>query len=305
MTRRKYIWFIVAVCFVAVLLVVGRNLFAKKEKMETKEPMTELEWLLTGDYKDTTEQHMGNLLENYQVLDEHILYLEEIEYSKENPDVGSILYKVDKMSKKKTKLLENVICFLEQNDKLYYSRYKDSYTELSVYNMLTGEIKEILGKKDRMEQVLTIDGQHILYLNYDECIMKCKLDGKEKEKYMEYSTSAQPFAVVKGKDTLFFSENGNTTMVSLQEKTVNKYITVGNYSDNVMVCSGSKVYFAIGAYNLKGWSQKVSIKSKWNGLWEIDMTRPYNKRKISDKVPKKLYWRNGILYDENFEKIVI
>ncbi len=90
---------------------------------DKKESMTELEWLLTGDYKDTTEQHMGNLAENYQVLGEHILYLEE------NPNVGSILYKVDKKSKKKTKLLENVVCFLEQNNELYYSSYKDSYTE--------------------------------------------------------------------------------------------------------------------------------------------------------------------------------
>lgn len=258
-----------------------------------------------GDYKDTTEQHIGNLAENYQVLGEHILYLEEIKNLEENPNVGSILYKVDKKSKKKTKLLENVVCFLEQNNELYYSSYKDSYTELSVYNMLTGETKEILGKKDHMEQILSIDNQHILYLNYDECIMECKLDGAEKKKYMKYSTTAQPFAVVKGNGTLFFSESGNTTMVSLQEKTVNKYITVGNYSDNVMVCSGNKVYLAIGAYELKGWSEKVSIKSKWNGLWEIDLTEPYNKRKISDNAPQKLYWRDGMLYDENFDKIAI
>lgn len=162
-----------------------------------------------------------------------------------------------------------------------------------------------MGKKARMEQVLAIDSQHILYLNYDECIMQCKLDGKEKERYMKYSTTAQPFAVVKGKDTLFFCESGNATIVSLQGKTVSKCITVGNYSDNVTVCPGNKVYVAIGAYELKGWSEKVFVKSKWNGLWEIDMTEPYNKRKISDNVPKKLYWRDGMLYDENFDEIVI
>lgn len=68
-----------------------------------------------------------------------------------------------------------------------------------------------------------------------------------------------------------------------------------NYSDNVMVCADNKVYVAIGAYKMKGWSEKVSVKSKWNGFREIDMTKPYNMRKISDKVPKKLYWRDGIL----------
>lgn len=135
--------------------------------------------------------------------------------------------------------------------------------------------------------------------------MKCKLDGTEKKEYMNYSTTAQPFIAAKGKDTLFFSESGTGTLVNLKDKTANKYITVDNYSDNVLVCTENEVYVAIEAYKMKGWSEKVSVKSKWNGLWEINMTKPYNIRKISDKVPKKLYWRDGILYNESFDKIVI
>ncbi len=51
--------------------------------------------------------------------------------------------------------------------------------------------------------MFTGETQHILYLNYDKCIMDCKLDGTEKKKHMKYSTTAQPFAVVKGKGILF------------------------------------------------------------------------------------------------------
>lgn len=302
MNKRKYIWFIVVLCVVvlSVVFIIGKNIFVSKEAVKTKKTLTELEWLLEGEYGDTTKQHMRNLSENYQVLEDYILYLEENKYLE-----GNILYKVDKKERKKTKLFENVGCFLEQNYELYYSSFKDSYTELSVYNMLTKETKIVLGKKARMEQILFIDNQHIFYLNYDERIMECKLDGTEKKEYMKYSTTAQPFAVVKGEDTLFFNESGTGILVSLKDKTVNKYITVDNYSDNVMVCSGDKVYIAIEAYKMKGYSEKVSVKSKWNGLWKIDMTKPYNKQKISDKLPKKLYWRDGMLYDENFDKIVI
>lgn len=299
MSKRKYIWVIIIVVSFIALLIIGKNVFVKKEAAPAQKTLTELEWLLTGEYEDTTEQHMRNLAENYQILEDYILYLEEDKYFEKN-----ILYKVDKKENTKTKLLENVGCFWQQGNELYYSSFKDSYNELGVYNMLTGETKMILGKKARMEQILFADSQYIFYLNYDECIMKCKWDGTEKKKHMNYSTTAQPFAVVKGADTLFFNESGTVTSVSLKDKTVNKKIAVDYLSDNVMVCSENKVYIAIEAYTMKGY-ENVSVKSKWNGLWEIDMMKPYNMRKISDKVPKKLYWRNGMLYNEHFDKIPV
>lgn len=86
----------------------------KKKAVQIHSPI----WLLAGKYEDTTEQHMRNLAENYQVLEDYILYLEDDIYSEKN-----ILYKVDKKEHKKTKLLENVVCFWEQGNKLYYSSF--------------------------------------------------------------------------------------------------------------------------------------------------------------------------------------
>lgn len=302
MNKRKCICLIVLVCYlVTLLLIVGRYILGtQSEKTE------ELEWLLSGSYEETTEQHRGNLNENYQILDDYILYLEEVEYFQGDSDVGSRLYKVDRKSKEKTKLRENVIHFLEQNNELYYSRYSGSSNiELCVLNMLTGETKEILGKKACVQRILAIESHRILYLNYDEYIMECKLDGTKKKKYMKYPVMTQPFTAVKGKETLFFSESGHANLVSLKDKTIDTYMDVRYYSDNVMVYSGDKLYIAVQAYTMKGWSEKEPAKSKWNGLWEIDMTSLYRKRKISDEVPKKLYWRDGSLYDENFDKIVL
>lgn len=300
MRKRKYIWFVVPVVLIVLLvIVIGRSVFVKKEAVPTRKTPTELEWLSAKEYRDTTKQHMGNLTENYQILEDYILYLEESE-----PFAGNILYKVDKKENKKTKLFENVACFCQQGDELYYSSFRDSYTELSVYNMLTGENRIILDKEARMEQVLAIDDGRIFYLNYDGCIMECKSDGTKREKCMKYSPDTEPFTVVKGGDTLCFYDGFSVTMISLKDKTEKKCIAMDNASDCVMVGAGSKVYVAIGEYKLEGRSEKEPVKSKWNGLWEIDMVKPYNMRKISDVVPSKLYWRDGMLYDENFHTVL-
>lgn len=274
------------------------------EKEQTEISTAELEWLMEGDYANTTEQHACNPAENYQILDDYILYLDEIDYSAERSGVFSILYKIDKKSGKQTKLLQNIEFFIEQNGLLYYSKiYGDSYIGLDVYNMATGETNKILRKKDNVGQVLSIEEQNILYLDRDDRIIECNIDGSQKKVCMKLSTMSWPFIVVKNQNTLFFSEMGDAQMVMLDDKRVDTYMKAEGLSDNILICNKEKVYYVVDTYKIGSWYNRISLESELNGLWEIDLTKQ-TKRKISDITPKKLYLLNGEIYDDKFVKIV-
>ena len=294
--------------FIAIIAIISGGCSQQKndltEGITSAVSSTELEWLLEGDYANTTEQHMSNLAENYQILEDHILYLDTIEYSAGQSDVFSILYKVDKSSGKKTKLFENIDFFIEQNGLLYFSKvYEDSYIGVGVYNMSTEETNTILSKKANVGQVLSIEEQSILYLDQEDRIIECKIDGSQKKVCMKFSTLSSPFIVVKSENTLFFSEQGNAQMVMLDDKKADTYMQAKGLSDNILVCNKDKAYYVVDTYKIGSWYNRISLESELNGLWEIDMTK-HTKRKISDITPKKLYLRNGEIYDDKFVKIV-
>lgn len=95
-----------------VLLVIVIILFNIPSMYEKRDRQNKNDWLIENKNNNSTEQHMQNLFENYQILDDSILLLDNnMEQSL------ATLYEIDKNTREKHVILHNIFHFIQLGKK--------------------------------------------------------------------------------------------------------------------------------------------------------------------------------------------
>lgn len=294
---------LIILCLILIiLLAIVIILFNIPSIYEKRERQNKIDWLIENKNNTSTEQHMQNLFENYQILDDSILFLDNNNMEQSL----ATLYEIDKNTNEKHVILHNVFHFIELNKKIFYLTYqeeKDDYF-LMCYDRNKRKSNTILSTaKDDIERVWYISNDKIYYLTMSYQLVCYNVKSKKKEICMEsYSPVSSPYKVFYYDSNFLVCGNGILELISLKDKKTKMILRGEGITNNSIVGFGNKVYVAINLYSYGGNYEEKKIESENNGLWQIDMDN-FEKQKINSERYDALYLSNGILYDESFSEI--
>lgn len=282
-----------SVTLIAALIVYGvtgvcGNQFADQNSIT---------WTKSSEVIDNTEEHLRNIGEKYQVMEDYILYL------REDMAENGALYQLDRNGKKTTKLLENVCEFVEIRGKIYYTK-GDMVTsimkELHIYDKKKKSDKKLLGSDEDIYSLISVKGNVVYYTTYDK-LVAYRIDKKTK-KEMDYIPK-NPLAIkrmVNGK--IISVGNGCIDLIDFEKKKVKKLMTHKDnsvYSEDIVACTKDAIYYGVDEYRVdySAFVPMKKVKTKRDGLWKFDL-KTGKKIKIREKAPEKLHVLDGRVYDE-------
>lgn len=294
---------IMILCMVPiVLLVIVIILFHIPSMYEKRDRQNKIDWLIENKNNNSTKQHMQNLFENYQILDDSILLLDNNNMEQSL----ATLYEIDKNTGEKHVILHNVFHFIELDKKIYYLTYQEEKGGyfLMCYDRNKRKSNTILSTtEDDIERVWYISNDKIYYLTMSHQLVCYDVKSKEKEICMEgYSPTSFPYKVFYYDNKFLVCGNAILELVSLQDKKTKMILQEEGINKNSIVGFDNKVYTAINLYCYGGNYDEEKIESDNNGLWQIDMDN-FEKQKINSERYDALYLSDGVLYDESFSEI--
>ncbi len=260
--------------------------------------------LLESDVRDTTEQHIQNMEEVYQLTNTHILYLEGKKSHKTK------LCYVDRRGRDETILVENVKCFVELDGKIYYTKL-DKKNEIDggiyCYDISSGRNKTIVPGK-RSVQWFSLYNNSLVFV-YGDGIGLFDLKEQKLIRISDYFPGLPFNAVLMSEYLMFIQETGDVELFSIKEKDCQMIMERDAMSLDTVACIGDDLYIGMNAYIIGGNFNIKKLDKNWNGLWRFSLSdwekkNPNAMCKISDKTVQKLYVFNNKLYNENYEMIL-
>lgn len=255
----------------------------------------EVRWLADCDAPDNTNEHLQNMSQNYQVLQDHILYTDVRSETEENKK----LYVSDRDGKNAKVILDTVYRFVELDEKIYFSKWGDGelrFQKIYEYDKKTGKTTELEMDDVKIYEFITVQKSKIIVASLND-IYEYDLAEGTVEKILNYPIST-PCKVFADDSRIIFIQDGNIDLISINERKVRRIQKGEGCTDNIGAYINGILYMGADCYSLGGAGGRTPLESSRNGLWKINIDTE-EKEKVLEKSPARLYLLNGTLYDEN------
>lgn len=264
----------------------------------------EIDLLLKLNIEDTTNQHIHNMKEKYQFSNRYILYLAG------DKEGNTTLFYIDRKTKKERALLKDVLCFIELDDKIYYTKLERSDEidgAIYCYDILSGDNRVIVSRKNYV-QWFSVYRNKIVFV-FQDGIGMCDMQGGTIEKIFDYEPDIPFDAVILKDNIVICQESGKIELVSLCEKKCWLLMERDSMSLDTIACIEEDIYIGMNAYTIGSSYNTVKKDKSWNGIWKFCLSDWQSEGqntmiKISDDVPEKLFVFENKLYKENNEIVL-
>lgn len=285
------------------IVVIGTffAFFFQEENMRNKEIAS----LLELNVEDTTNQHIQNMSEKYQLSNTYILYLAGDE------ERSTTLFYVDRKTKEEKALLKDVLRFVELDDKIYYSKLEhDNEIDGGIYcyDILSGDNKIIVSPKNYV-QWFSVYSNKLVFV-FQNGIGTCDVQGGKIEKILDYQPNLPFDAAILKDHIVICQEGGKIELVSLCEKKCWLLMERDAMSLDTIACIGEDIYIGMNAYTIGSSYNTVKKEKSWNGIWKFSLSDWEAESqsamiKISDDLTEKLFVFENNLYKDNNELVSV
>lgn len=269
------------------------------EKVSGEEISDEVRWLADCGTSDNTNEHLQNMSQNYQVLQDHILYTDVRSEMEENKK----LYVSDRDGKNAKVVLDTVYRFVELDEKIYFSKWGDGelrFQKIYEYDKKNEKTTELEMDDVKIYEFITVQKSKIIVASLND-IYEYDLAEGTVEKILNYPMST-PCKVFADDSRIIFIEDGNIDLIFMDKKKVRRIQKGEGFTDNIGAYMNGIMYMGADCYSLGGVSGRTPFESSQNGLWKMN-TVTGEKEKILEKSPARLFLLNGTLYDENLAEV--
>jgi hypothetical protein len=289
---------IISVIILFAFVCISSFVYIIQNKEDKKDVISQL---LESDVMDTTEQHIQNMTEQYQLTKTHILYLEG------DRDNKTELCYVDRKERTRKPLLENVKCFVELDGKIYYTRL-DKTDEIDggiyCYDIISGEKNTIISCRESV-QWFSLYKSSLIFI-YKNGVGAFDMKEQRIIKMTDYFPSLPFESVLISDYLLILQETGKIELISLKEKNCYLIMQRDAMSLDRVACIGNNVFIGMNAYTSDGNYNIKKLERNWNGLWRFSLSDwhkndPEALNKVSDNEISELYAFKNKLYNDNRE----